>query len=126
MAKKIFTFKGKTIEEINQLSLSQFAELIPSKERRKIKRGFTEQEKTLLKKLKQKDQIKTHCRDMVIPPEMVGKTILVHSGKVFEAVRVSKEMLGHRLGEFILTRKRVSHGAAGVGATKSSSALSVR
>ena len=126
MAKKIFTFKGKTIEEVKTLSLEEFAELIPSNERRKLKRGFTEQEKTLLKKLKQKDQVKTHCRDMLIIPEMIGKTILVYSGKTFEAVRVNEEMLGHRLGEFVLTRKRVSHGAAGIGATKSSSALSVR
>jgi small subunit ribosomal protein S19 len=57
---------------------------------------------------------------------MVGKTINVYSGKIFMPVRIEKEMLGHRLGEFVLTRNRVAHSAPGIGATRSSAALSVR
>ncbi len=126
MARKEFLFRGKTIDELKSLSINEFAELVKSTERRKIKRGFTEEEKKLLKDLEKKDNVKTHCRDMIILPIMVGKTINVHNGKEFVPVRVTAEMLGHRLGEFALTRKRVQHHSPGVGATRSSQALSVR
>ncbi|OGG42965.1 30S ribosomal protein S19 [Candidatus Jorgensenbacteria bacterium RIFCSPLOWO2_12_FULL_42_11] len=54
--------------------------------------------------------IKTWARDSEISPEMVGYTFGVHNGKNFITVRVSEEMVGHRLGEFSLTRKFVKHG----------------
>jgi small subunit ribosomal protein S19 len=126
MAKKEFLFRGKTVDELKSLSLNEFADLLKSRERRKIKRGFTEEEKKLIKELEKKDSVKTHCRDAIILPLMVGKTIMVHNGKEFVQVNVTAEMLGHRLGEFALTRRRVQHHAPGVGATKSSQALSVR
>lgn len=126
MAKKEFLFRGKTIDELKSLSLNEFADLLKSRERRKIKRGFTEEEKKLIKELEKKNSVKTHCRDAIILPLMVGKTIMVHNGKEFVQVIVTSEMLGHRLGEFALTRRRVQHHAPGVGATKSSQALSVR
>jgi len=125
MAKE-FIFKGLKTEEIQKLSLKEFAELIPSRERRSLLRGFNDSQKILLKNLKGKSTVKTHCRSMVIIPEMIGKTIKVHNGKEFSEVRVVAEMLGHRLGEFALTRKVVTHNAPGVGATRSSAALSVR
>ena len=78
------------------------------------------------KKIGKKKIPKTHNREMVIVPKFVGWTIGVHNGKEFVQVRVTEEMLGHRLGEFALTRKGVKHGAAGVGATKGSAALSVK
>jgi small subunit ribosomal protein S19 len=127
MAQKEFTYKGKSEEEIKLLSLTQFAELLPSRLRRKIKRGFTEEEKKLVKKVQKNEKnIETHCRDMIIIPEMFGKTIKVFNGKEFIPVMVDFQMAGHVLGEFSLTRKSTSHSAPGVGATKSSSALSVR
>lgn len=127
MAKKEFIYKGKNEQQLKELSLNEFAEIVPSRLRRKIKRGFTDQEKILLKKI-QKDEknIETHCRDMIILPIMFGKTIRVHNGKEFVQVMVNIEMVGHILGEFALTRKGLKHSAPGVGATKSSSALSVR
>jgi small subunit ribosomal protein S19 len=51
---------------------------------------------------------------------MVDKTIFVHAGKEFLRVDIKPEMLGHRLGEFADTRKRIKHGAPGMGATRSS------
>ena len=54
--------------------------------------------------------IKTWSRDSEISPEMVGFTFGVHNGKEFISVRVIEEMVGHRLGEFSLTRKFVKHG----------------
>jgi len=122
MAKKEFTYRGKTLHELQALSITELAELLPSEIRRKIKRGFTEQEQTFLKKLMKKGSAKTHCRDMIILPSMVGKTVKIHSGKAYEEVFLTDEMIGHYLGEFGHTRKLVKHGAPGVGATKSSAA----
>lgn len=127
MVQKEFTYKGKTVEQLQKLNPNEFAELIPSRLRRTIKRGFTEQEKILLGKLRKgQDNLKTHCREMVILPEMIGKTVNLYSGKSFEKVIIQPEMMGHVLGEFVLTRKRVGHNAPGVGATKSSSNVSVK
>lgn len=126
MAKKEYTYKGKTLAELQGMELKAVAALYPARQRRSILRGFTEQKKILLKNLQQKDTVKTHCRDMVVLPSMVGKTIMLYTGKEFVAVRVAQEMLGHYLGEFALTRKRVQHSAPGIGATRSSASASVR
>lgn len=124
---KKFLFKGKTLEELKQMSIEDFAGLVPSRIRRSLKRGFREEHKKLLKNLeKKKNNVKTHCRDMVILPSMVGKTIRVYNGKEFVPVIITEEMLGHFLGEFSLTRKRLKHNAPGVGATRSSASVSVR
>jgi len=71
-------------------------------------------------KSKDSKPIKTHCRDMVILPEMVGLNLLVHSGKEFAAVDVKPEMIGHYIGEFVITNKKVVHGTPGIGASRSS------
>lgn len=127
MAKKEFFYRGKKIDELIQMDIQEFAALLPARLRRTLKRGLSEQQKTLLKKVKAKDNnIKTHCREMIILPEMVGSQIKVYNGKTFENIIITEEMLGHVLGEFALTRKRLAHSAPGVGATKSSSNLSVK
>jgi small subunit ribosomal protein S19 len=126
MAIKEFKFKGKSLEELQTLSVSEFAQIIPSRQRRSLLRGLTDQHKILLKNLEKKDYVKTHCRDMIILPKMVGKRIQVYNGKTFVDIIIQAEMIGHYLGEFSLTRRGVEHHAPGVGATKSSSALSVR
>ena len=127
MAKKEFTFYGKTVDELKKMTLDDFAKLVPSRERRKIKRGFTDAEKRLLVRVRKNEvNIETHCRDMMIIPDMIGQQIRVYNGKEFQAVAINEEMLGHRLGEFALTRKSVHHSAPGIGATKWSGALSVK
>jgi small subunit ribosomal protein S19 len=127
MAKKEFTYKGKTLEELQKLSLNEFAEIAPARIRRTIKRGLTDQHKTLLKKIKKGEKnIETHCRDMIILPEMINITISVHNGKSFIKIIIQPEMVGHYLGEFAMTRRGVSHSAPGIGATRSSAALSVK
>jgi len=126
MAKE-FLFRGKRMEDINNLSLKEFAGLLPARERRTLLRGFTERQKILLSNIeKNKPKLRTHCRDLIIIPVMVGKTINVFTGKEFVPVRIDKEMLGHRLGEFASTRNKVAHSSPGIGATRSSAALSVR
>ena len=126
MAKKIFTYKGKTLEELQALSLKELGQILPSRQRRDIKRGFSDEKKKLISDLKKKDNKKTHLRDMIILPDWVGKTIRIHTGKEFVAIIIQDEMIGHYLGEFALTRRRTAHNAPGVGATKSSSSLSVK
>ncbi|MBI2656889.1 30S ribosomal protein S19 [Candidatus Woesearchaeota archaeon] len=127
MAKKEFTFKGRTTEELKKMSLNELAQLLTSRQRRTIKRGFTEQQKILLKKIRANEKNpKTHCRDMIILPEMIGATIKVYQGKEFIPVMVEQDMIGHCLGEFVLTRKKVAHSAPGIGATRSSASLSVK
>ncbi|MCX9083960.1 MAG: 30S ribosomal protein S19 [Candidatus Methanoperedens sp.] len=116
-----FTFRGKSLEELKKLSQDEFALLVPSRQRRTLQRGLSEDHKKLLHKVKIRDpNIRTHLRDMIVLPDMVGLKISIHSGKDFMPVDILPEMMGHYFGEFVLTRKKVSHGAAGIGATKSS------
>jgi len=126
MAKEYF-YRGKNINELVKMSIEDFAKLVPARERRKIKRGFTEAEKTLLADIRSNPKdIKTHARDMMILPEMIGKIIKVYNGKEWVQVMIEADMLAHRLGEFSQTRKQVRHSAPGIGATRSSASLSVR
>lgn len=127
MAKKEFVYRGRTLEELKKLTLTEFAELIPARQRRSLKRGLKDQQKILLKKIRAKEKnIKTHCRDIIILPEMVDLTLQIYDGKSFIKVLIQPEMVGHYLGEFTYNRKRVTHSAPGIGATKSSAALSVK
>jgi len=122
-------YRGKNVEELKKLDVREFAKLVKSRPRRAILRNFDIVEQFIKKcneKTAKRKLIKTHTRCLVIVPAFVGLTIHVHNGNSFVPVKVTEEMLGHRLGEFALTRKTVKHGAAGVGATKSSASLSVK
>jgi small subunit ribosomal protein S19 len=118
---KIYLFKGKTIEELQKMSLEDFSKLLPSRQRRALLRGFTPEEKKFLERMRRTGKtLKTQLREMIIIPEMIPKKVLIHSGNNWVSVDLKTEMLGHRFGEFALTRKRVMHSAPGVGATKAS------
>lgn len=118
MAKKIFTYRGKTVDELQTMSITEIAQLLTSSARRKITRGFTEAEKIALTKIAKKDGVKTHCRDLIVLPFMFNKLIKVSRGNSFDEVRIVPEMIGMRFGELVLTRKKLSHGQAGLGASK--------
>ena len=122
-----FTYRGHTLEELQEMELDEVAELLPARQRRTIDRGLSVEEQKLLEKARNADEeetandpIRTHLRGMPILPEFVGLTFAVHNGQAFERVEVEPEMLGHYLGEFQLTRSSVEHGQAGIGATRSS------
>ncbi|MEF8827641.1 MAG: 30S ribosomal protein S19 [Haloarcula sp.] len=122
-----FTYRGHTLEELQEMSLEEVAELLPARQRRTIRRGLSIEHEKLLEQSQEageeetaNDPIRTHLRDMPILPEMVGITFSVHNGQAFERVEVRPEMIGHYLGEFQLTRQNVEHGQAGIGATRSS------
>ena len=130
MAKQ-FTYRGKSLEELQNMSLPELSEILPSRPRRKIKRGFSDREKKLLQKVEMLKEgklkkLKTHNRSMIILPKMVGIEIQVYTGKEFVKLIITQEMIGHYLGEFALTRTTVKHSAPGVGATRSSAHLSVK
>jgi len=126
MAKKEFSYRGKSLEELKKLSEKELIQIMPARQRRKLKRGLSDNEKKFVEKLKKRDNVKTHLRDMILLPFMVGKTIRIHSGREYQAVIILPEMIGHYLGEFALTRRKVTHNAPGIGATKSSANLSVK
>ena len=115
--------------DLKALDTREFAKLAKSRTRRAILRQSAEIENFVAKcvKVKAKNkQIKTHLRDIIIVPKLVDFTILIHNGKTFLPIIIIPEMLGHRLGEFSLTRNKVKHGAAGIGATKSSMAKATK
>jgi small subunit ribosomal protein S19 len=122
-----FTYRGYDLEELQEMSLEEVAELLPARQRRTITRGLAPEYEKLLAEARDadpeetaNDPIRTHLRDMPILPEFVGLTFSVYSGQEFERVEVEPEMIGHYLGEFQLTRTSVEHGQAGIGATRSS------
>src|SRR3989344_4718301 len=127
--KKEFTYRGKSLDELNKMEIREFARLLKSNEKRTLSRQSDELQKFVLranKKISDKKNIKTHSRYLVIIPQMIGMKIGVHNGKTFLPLQVEAEMLGHRLGEFSVTRMKVKHGAAGIGATRSSASQSVK
>lgn len=128
MAKE-FTFRGKTIEELKQLETREFAKFLKSRQRRAVLRQFDIIERFVSKCQKKQQKakpIRTHLRNLVIVPRMIDMTIFIYNGKDYIKIIIMPEMLGHRLGEFSATRGKVQHGAPGIGATRSSAALSVK
>jgi small subunit ribosomal protein S19 len=119
-------FRGLVEDDVRALDFTEFIALVPSRERRTLKHGLSHEQKKVLDAVKAGKSPKTHARDMVIMPDMLGATIKVYDGKQYVDVRVELEMLGHRLGEFAPTRRLVKHQAPGIGATKSSSHMSVK
>jgi len=116
-----FTYRGYKIDELKAMGISELLPLMPARARRKIVRGFSRGEETLLQKIRGGDEkVRTHLRDMIVMPEMIGKTIEIYTGKEFLRVEFQPESVFHYLGEFALTRKRVTHGSAGIGATRGS------
>ena len=129
MPKKEFMYRGHTIEELQGMSMDEFIKLLPSRQRRSLQRGLNPGQRILLENIRRakKDQnegekavTKTHSRDMIVLPEMVGVNLLVHNGKEFTPVEIVPEMIGCYLGEFSITNKPVRHGSPGIGASRSS------
>lgn len=124
-----FIFRGKATEELKQMDTREFAKLLKSRQRRAVLRQFQVIENFITrcnKKQTRGKAIKTHLRDVVVVPGMIGLTIQIYNGKTYVPVKIITEMLGHRLGEFSVTRGKVQHGAPGIGATRSSAAMSVK
>lgn len=121
-----YRYRGYTLEQLNGMPTEALLQLLPSRARRSLNRGVSDEKRKLLedaramKDGKLQGQIKTHARDMVILPSMVGLTISVHNGREFVPLEVKPEMLGRYLGEFVITNKKVVHGTPGIGSSRSS------
>ena len=121
--KKEFRYRGLSIEELQKLTIEELLPLFTSRVRRSLKRGLTEKQQKLVNDVKKSDKgdiIRTHLRDMIVIPSLVGHRIDIHNGKEFQRVDIQPYMIGHYLGEFALTRSKVKHTGPGVGATRSS------
>merc|ERR1712178_260756 len=103
-----YTYRGVDLDQLLDMSPEQLMELFCCRSRRRYSRGLTRKPMTLVKRLRKAKKeappmekpevVKTHLRNMVIIPEMIG----------------------HYLGEFSITYKPVKHGRPGIGATHSS------
>jgi small subunit ribosomal protein S15e len=109
------------------LSNEEFVEIVHARARRRFQRGLKRRPMGLIKKLRKAKKeappnekpavVKTHLRDMIIVPEMIGSVVGIYNGKVFNSVEIKPEMVGHYLGEFSVSYKPVKHGRPGIGAT---------
>ncbi len=142
-----FRYRGKTLEELMNMPMDELIELLPARVRRSLMRmsepeirskmveyGMLKSEreeperlKLLRKVLRAREAlargknvvIKTHARDAIVLPIMVGLTIAVYNGKEYVPVRIAPEMIGHYLGEFAISTRKVEHGEPGLKATRS-------
>ncbi|MDP8023901.1 MAG: 30S ribosomal protein S19 [Nitrososphaeria archaeon] len=120
---KEFRYRGYTVEELKNMQIDEIMNLLPARARRSLKRlSSANYGKTIIfEKLKESDEaIKTHERDTIILPSMVGKKFKVYSGKEFVEIEIKPEMIGHYIGEYAHPIKKVVHGTPGIGASRSS------
>merc|ERR1712039_1059450 len=131
-----YSYRGVDLDKLVDMSNQDLMELFRARARRKFSRGIKRKPITLLKKLRVKkretvygekpEPVKTHLRNMVIVPEMIGSVVGVYNGKQFINVEIKPEMIGHYLAEFSITYKPIRHGRAGQGASKSSAFIPLK
>ena len=112
------------------MASSELIKIFSARGRRKFSRGLQQKPITFLRKLRQVKKysklnekikiVRTHLRNMIIVPEMIGNQIAIYNGKNFNQIEVKADMIGHYTGEFSITYKPVKHGKPGIGATSSS------
>merc|ERR1712107_870273 len=125
---KKYSYRGVDLDKLLDLSNQDLMDLFRARQRRKFSRGIKRQPITLLKKLRKAkretaygekpEPVKTHLRNMVIVPEMIGSVVAVYQGKQFINVEVKPGMIGHYLADFSITYKPVRHGGCRKGGTK--------
>ncbi|PVU93567.1 hypothetical protein BB561_003174 [Smittium simulii] len=125
-----FTFRGIELKDLLAMNSEELMVHLSARAQRKFNRGIKRKPMGLIKKLRiakrdavdgeKPEVVKTHLRNMIIIPEMVGSIVGVYNGKSFTQVEIKPEMIGHYLAEFSITYKPVKHGRPGIGATNSS------
>ncbi|XP_045216185.1 40S ribosomal protein S15-like [Mercenaria mercenaria] len=125
-----YAYRGVDLDQLLDMTSEQLTELFTCRIRRRFQRGLKRKPLALIKRLRKAKKeapplekpevVKTHLRNMVIVPEMIGSIVGVYNGKTFNQVEIKPEMIGHYLGEFSITYKPVKHGRPGIGATHSS------
>lgn len=135
---KEFEYRGVALADLEKMPIDRLRGLLGARQRRSLKRGVTDGKRKVIARMRAaraataadggpKDggggappRIRTHLRDLIVLPFMVGTTVHVYNGKEFKEIEVKPEMIGHYIGEYSLSGRRVSHGAPGVGASRSS------
>jgi small subunit ribosomal protein S19 len=121
---KEYLYRGLNEERLRTISMDEFIRLLPSRKRRSLRRGLSEGQRILIENIRSSENrdkpLKTHARDLIILPEMMGKTINVFNGRDFVEVRIDIKKVGHYLGEYAITNQPVRHGRPGIGASRSS------
>jgi len=125
-----FTYRGVDLDQLLDMGTEELTELFAARQRRRYQRGIKRKPQALLKKLRsakktaeageKPEVVRTHLRNVIIIPEMIGSVVGVYNGKTFNNVEIKPDMVGHYLGEFSITYKPVKHGKPGIGATHSS------
>jgi small subunit ribosomal protein S15e len=127
---KKFTFRGLELEKLLDLSKEELLSIVHARARRRMQRGLNRKAHALIKKLRKAKSacgpldkpapVKTHLRNMIIVPEMIGSNVAVYNGKVFNLVLITADMIGSYLGEYSISYRPVRHGRPGLGSTNSS------
>nr|XP_010936337.1 40S ribosomal protein S15 [Elaeis guineensis] len=125
-----FSYRGVDLDALLDMSTDELVKLFPARARRRFQRGLKRKPMALIKKLRKAkkeappgekpEPVRTHLRNMIIVPEMIGSIVGVYNGKTFNQVEIKPEMIGHYLAEFSISYKPVKHGRPGIGATHSS------
>ncbi|MEW5307354.1 MAG: hypothetical protein WDW38_001260 [Sanguina aurantia] len=124
-----FTYRGVDLDQLLDMKNDDLIELFHARVRRRFQRGLKRKPLALIKKLRKAkkesdgdkpEPVRTHLRNMIIVPEMIGSVVGVYNGKTFNQVEIKPEMVGHYLAEFSISYKPTKHGRAGIGATHSS------
>ncbi|CAE6474434.1 unnamed protein product, partial [Rhizoctonia solani] len=136
---RTFSYRGIELEKLLDMSNEDvsglISQLVHARARRRFQRGLKRRPMGLIKKLRKAKKeappnekpavVKTHLRDMIIVPEMIGSVVGIYNGKVFNSVEIKPEMTGHYLAEFSISYKPVKHGRPGIGATHCTSHLPI-
>jgi small subunit ribosomal protein S15e len=125
-----FTYRGVDLDQLLDMSSDELIQLFDARARRRFQRGLKRKPLALIKKLRKAkkdaaggdkpEPVRTHLRNMIIVPEMIGSVVGVYNGKTFNQVEIKPEMIGHYLAEFSISYKPVKHGRPGIGSTNSS------
>ena len=120
--KKEFTYRGLTIDKLQELDFEQFIAMLPSRQRRSFNRGLSKEQAKLINDSNKRPEkvLRTHRREMIIIPQFVGRKFAVYNGREFVDIDIMPEMIGLYFGELAPTRTSPTHTGPGVGATKSS------
>jgi small subunit ribosomal protein S15e len=132
-----YTYKGIDLEDLVKLPRESFIKMLGSRQRRRlVGREVPHKYIRFYKKcvaakkdvpLGEKPKaVKTHLRNAIILPELVGSVVGIYSGRAFIPVEIKPDMIGRYLAEFSITYKPVKHGRPGIGASKGSSAIELR
>ncbi len=121
-----FTYRGLELDDLVAKKPDELAKLVTSRARRRFNRGLKRKSMSLIKKLRKNKKlakvgekppaVRTHLRDMIVMPEMVGSVVAIYNGRQFQSVEVKGEMIGRYLAEFAITYRPVFHGRPGVAA----------